>query len=72
MNDEKLVDIRDVTKVFRRDHVEVLALDQIDLAVFPGDFVCLMGPSGSGKSLLNIIAGVDRPTSGGVSSPARI
>jgi putative ABC transport system ATP-binding protein len=64
---EPLIDIRNVSKVFRRDSVEVHALYEIDLKIMPGDFVCLMGPSGSGKStLLNIIAGIDRPTGGEV------
>jgi putative ABC transport system ATP-binding protein len=64
---ERIIDIQNVSKIFRRDHVEVPALDQIDLTVTAGEFVCLMGPSGSGKStLLNIIAGIDRPSSGAV------
>ncbi len=62
---ELLVEIRQLSKVFRRDSVEVKALDHIDLDIHAGEFVSLMGPSGSGKStLLNIIAGIDRPTSG--------
>jgi putative ABC transport system ATP-binding protein len=62
---ELLVEIRQLSKVFRRDSVEVKALDHIDLEIHAGEFVSLMGPSGSGKStLLNIIAGIDRPTSG--------
>ncbi len=62
---EPVVQIHDLSKVFRRDSFEVKALDRIDLTVRPGDFLCLMGPSGSGKTtLLNIIAGIDRPTDG--------
>ncbi len=62
---EPLIEIRGLSKVFRRDSVEIRALDKIDLAVHAGEFVSLMGPSGSGKStLLNIVAGIDRPTSG--------
>ncbi len=62
---EKLIEIRGLSKVFRRDSVEIRVLAGIDLDVHAGDFVSLMGPSGSGKTtLLNIIAGIDRPSSG--------
>jgi len=62
-----VVDVRNVSKVFSHDDVELVALDQASLQIRAGDFFCLMGPSGSGKStLLNLIAGIDRPTSGTV------
>jgi putative ABC transport system ATP-binding protein len=62
---EPLIKIRDLTKVFHRDSVEVKVLQGINLDICAGDFISLMGPSGSGKStLLNIIAGVDRATEG--------
>jgi len=62
---EKLIEIRGLSKVFRRDSVEIRVLAGIDLDVYAGDFVSLMGPSGSGKTtLLNIIAGIDRPSGG--------
>jgi putative ABC transport system ATP-binding protein len=62
---EKLIEIRGLSKVFRRDSVEIRVLAGIDLDVHAGDFVSLMGPSGSGKTtLLNIIAGIDRPSGG--------
>ena len=45
--------------------VEVQALREVDLSIFPGEFIVLLGPSGSGKStLLNILGGLDRPSSG--------
>jgi len=61
------VDVRQVRKVYRRDAQEIVVLDGIDLQVPDGEFVALMGPSGSGKTtLLNLIAGIDRVTSGSI------
>ena len=62
---EPVVQLRDVTKNYRRDAFELKVLQGITLDVEQGDFVALMGPSGSGKStLLNLLAGIDRPSSG--------
>jgi putative ABC transport system ATP-binding protein len=62
-----MVDVRNVTKVYRRDAEELVVLNGLSLQVEEGDFAALMGPSGSGKStLLNLIAGIDKPTSGDV------
>jgi NitT/TauT family transport system ATP-binding protein len=63
---EKLV-INGVSKTFRTDRSETLALKDVSLHVVEGEFVCLVGPSGCGKStLLNIIAGLDVPDHGQV------
>jgi putative ABC transport system ATP-binding protein len=61
------VELRNVSKVFKREAAEVVALQDASLDIDAGGFLCLMGPSGSGKStLLNLIAGIDRPSSGKV------
>jgi putative ABC transport system ATP-binding protein len=60
-----LVEIRSLTKQFRKGDEIITPLAGVDLEIERGDFVSLMGASGSGKStLLNAIAGIDRPTSG--------
>jgi putative ABC transport system ATP-binding protein len=62
-----LIDLRDVTKSYKRDAIEIPVLDGVTITVDAGDFLGLMGPSGSGKStLLNLLAGIDRPTRGTV------
>jgi putative ABC transport system ATP-binding protein len=56
-----------VSKTYRTDKVETLALKDIDLVIGRGEFVAMMGPSGCGKStLLNLIGLLDRPGQGSV------
>ncbi len=60
-----LVEIRNLTKRFRKGDEVITPLDDVDLDIKQEDFVSLMGPSGTGKStLLNLIGGIDRPDSG--------
>src|SRR3989304_1848492 len=60
-----MIELRAITKKYRIGHELVEALSSIDLEIRNGEFVAIMGPSGSGKSsLMNIIGCLDRPTSG--------
>jgi NitT/TauT family transport system ATP-binding protein len=64
--------VREVSRVFGRGTSRVTALDRLSLDVPSGDFVCLVGASGCGKTtLLHLIAGLDQPTAGSVDIGAR-
>jgi putative ABC transport system ATP-binding protein len=60
-----MIQLQNISKVYRTDTVETLAVNDISLNVARGEFLSVMGPSGCGKStLLNIIGLLDKPTRG--------
>lgn len=62
-----LLELKNVSKIYRQGDIEVHALDNFSLTVEQGEFAALVGPSGSGKTtLLNIIGGLDTPSHGTV------
>jgi len=62
---KKIIELKNVSKVFQTDEVETYALKDVDLEVFQGDYVSISGPSGGGKStLLSILGLLDEPSSG--------
>jgi putative ABC transport system ATP-binding protein len=67
MNQQTIVECRNVTREYRTGDVTVQALRGLNLEIPQGEFIILLGPSGSGKSTaVNLIGGLDSPTSGQV------
>ena len=65
---EILVDVKNLSKEYKRGGETLVVLDDLNLEIPKQDYLALMGPSGSGKStLLNLIGGLDTPSSGSVS-----
>jgi len=63
----KVIDIKNLTKIYNDSEFKVNALNGVDLSFEEGEFAAVVGPSGSGKTtLLNIIGGLDNATSGEV------
>ncbi|MEJ2658327.1 MAG: ABC transporter ATP-binding protein [Desulfobacterales bacterium] len=62
-----ILEARTLNKVYTVDHQDIRVLNDVSLAVEPGEFVVITGSSGSGKTtLLTLLSGLDRPTSGRV------
>jgi putative ABC transport system ATP-binding protein len=65
LHKENALAARDLRKVYKRGSEEIVAIDNISLAVQKGEFVAFIGPSGSGKTtLINILGCLDNPSSG--------
>src|SRR5215204_7488761 len=60
-----LVELRNVSKIYRLGGEEIRALDDVTLDIEPGEFISIIGPSGSGKStLMHILGCLDSPSKG--------
>jgi putative ABC transport system ATP-binding protein len=65
MNNDFVIEAKDLTKTYEMGQIQVHALSQVSLQICQGELVSIMGPSGSGKStLMNILGCLDQPTSG--------
>jgi putative ABC transport system ATP-binding protein len=65
MRNQFVIEMQNVTKIYKMDSVSVVGVENINLKIKRGEFVCVMGPSGSGKStLLHLMGCLDKPTYG--------
>ncbi len=65
---KKVLEVSQVTKEYIMGEIKVVALAGVSFDLYEGEFVVILGPSGSGKStMLNIIGGIDTPTTGAIS-----
>jgi putative ABC transport system ATP-binding protein len=63
-----MIEMHDLSKIYRTSNVETTALNSINLEISPGEFIAIMGPSGCGKStLLNVMGMLDTPSAGSYS-----
>ena len=61
----KIIETKELTKVYRENGNEVIALENLNISFEQGEFTAVVGPSGSGKTtFLNMVGGIDYPTSG--------
>lgn len=64
---KSIIEVKNVTKIYRVGNEKVMALDNVSFSINKGDFCCLLGSSGSGKStLLNLMAGIEKITKGDI------
>jgi len=67
MGRNTIIQIRNLTKVFKQEQSSVEALSDLNFDVYQGEFFCVIGPTGCGKTtLLRIVAGLESPTQGEV------
>jgi len=65
MRNHFVIEMKNVTKIYKMDSVSVVGVENINLKIKNSEFICVMGPSGSGKStMLHLIGCLDKPTSG--------
>ncbi|GAE90317.1 ABC transporter ATP-binding protein [Acetivibrio straminisolvens] len=64
---EPIISITNLSKIYRVGSEKVIALQDVNMNIYKGEFCCFLGTSGSGKStLLNVLAGLEKPTRGSI------
>lgn len=65
MNEKPIIQTFNLTKIYKTEQIETIALSDVSFQIKRGEYVAIMGPSGSGKStLMHILGALDKPTSG--------
>jgi len=60
-----IIEVSHLSKIYKTESIETVAVDDVSFTIHKGEFVAIMGPSGSGKStLMHVLGALDRPTSG--------
>jgi putative ABC transport system ATP-binding protein len=65
MNNKAIIEVKNLSKIYKTEVLETVALSDVSFQINKGEFVAIMGPSGSGKStLMHVLGALDTPTSG--------
>ena len=65
--EKNIIELRDVSKIYKMGETEINALSEVNLKIQKGDFLAIVGPSGSGKStMMNLVGALDLSSKGSI------